>query len=277
MIAALDMGGTKLAAALVREGRVLEGQQTPTPSDRSPQALVTAMLELLRPLIPRARALGVAATGTVHGGKVTAPNPKTLPWQAVDLQGMLGAGSGLPTFVLNDADAAAWGEARYGAGRGIENFIFVTVSTGVGSGLILRGQLYEGSELGFTRVGDGRFLEHAASGTALDQWARARGWKGAPQVVAQAEIDPEAAQALAQSARFLAEKLEDLRVVLGLQAAVIGGGLGLSEGYIERVRGFIHSDMNIVPAELGADAGLIGAADWAQQQMDAFMADTDLG
>lgn len=276
MIAALDMGGTKLAAALVREGRVLERQQTPTPPDRSPQAVVEAMLELLRPLTSRARALGVAATGTVHGGKVTAPNPQTLPWQAVDLQGMLGAGSGLPTFVLNDADAAAWGEARYGAGRGIENFIFVTVSTGVGSGLILRGQLYEGSELGFTRVGDGRFLEHAASGTALDQWAKSKGWSGAPQVVARARTDAEAAEALNQGARFLAQKLEDLRVMLGLQAAVIGGGLGLSEGYIERVRGFI-SQIKLVPAELGADAGLIGAADWGEQQMDAFMADTNLG
>lgn len=275
MILALDMGGTKLAAALLEHGRVLERRQMPTPADRSPEAVVRAMLELLRPLLPKAKALGVAATGSVREGRVTAPNQQTLPWKDVDLQRMLLEATALPTFVLNDADAAAWGEAQYGAGRGVKNFLFVTVSTGVGSGLILQGNLLEGSELGFTRLENGGFLEHAASGTALDQWAKSQGWQGAADVMSRIDSNPEAAEVLDQSVRALAYKLEDLRVVLSLERVVIGGGLGLAVGYIERLRGFVG--LEVLPAALGVDAGLVGAADWASRRLDAFMADTNVG
>lgn len=96
LIAAIDMGGTKLAAVLLEQGRVLERRQTPTPADRSPVAVVGAMLELLQPLLPKVKALGVAATGTVCEGRVTAPNQQTLPWKDVDLQGMLHKATGLP-------------------------------------------------------------------------------------------------------------------------------------------------------------------------------------
>jgi len=281
LIAALDMGGTKLSAGLVEAERVVEYRLVPTPKDRRPEAVMEAMLGLLQPFLPRAKALGVAATGTVRNGKVTAPNQQTLPWTEVDLQGLLHASTGRPTFVLNDADAAAWGEAVWGAGRGVSNFIFVTVSTGVGSGLVLNGRLYQGCELGFTRVG-GRFLEHAASGKALDEWAKARGWPGAREVVSRALTDAEAEAKFQESASLIADKLADLRVILGLERAVIGGGLGLNEGYIERLRSHIARlgsmyALEVVPAALGADAGLIGAAIWALRQMEAYMADTDVG
>lgn len=277
MIAALDLGGTKLAAALVQGGQLSQRRQVPTPPDRRPEAMLEFMLELLQPLLPRAKALGVAATGTVYQGKVTAPNPQTLPWVEVDLREQLSQRTGLPVFVLNDADAAAWGEARYGAGRGVQNFVFVTVSTGIGSGLVLDGALREGAELGFTRVADGRFLEHVASGTALDVWARERGWKGAAEVVERAQTDSEAAVQLDRSARYLAEKLEDLRVVLRLERAILGGGLGLAEGYRARVQKWVNPALAVVAAQLGADAGLVGAAEWAERCLDADFSETGVG
>jgi len=277
MIAALDIGGTKLLAASVQEGRILQGRQAPTPPDRSPQAVLSVALELLRLFLPSAKALGVAATGTVREGKVTAPNQQTLPWTELDLQERLHQATGLPVFVLNDADAAAWGEARFGAGRGYTNFLFVTVSTGIGSGLILEHRLHQGSELGFTRVAAGAFLEHLASGKALDEWARKRGWKGAAEVIERASSDPQAAAQLDQSARLLAEKLLDLRVVLGLERVVVGGGLGLREAYLERLQNLVGPSLPIEAAQLGAEAGLIGAADWAEQGLDAQMADTSAG
>lgn len=271
------MGGTKLAAALVQGGWLSQRRQIPTPQDRHPEAMLEAMVELLQPLLPKAKALGVAATGTVNQGKVTAPNQQTLPWVDVDLNAQLSQRIGLPVFVLNDADAAAWGEARHGAGRGVQDFVFVTVSTGIGSGLVLDGALREGAELGFTQVADGRFLEHVASGKALDQWARERGWGGAAEVVERSQTDPEAAQRLDQSAHYLAEKLEDLRVVLRLERAVIGGGLGLAEGYRARVRKFVNPALAVVAAQLGADAGLVGAADWAERRLDAELSKTEVG
>lgn len=275
MIAALDMGGTKLAVGLLEQGRILERSQCPTPADRSPQAVVGAMLELLRPLLSKSTGIGVAATGSVQAGRVTAPNQQTLPWKGVDLKGMLQSATGLPTCVLNDADAAAWGEAHYGAGKGIDSFIFVTLSTGVGSGLVLGGHLIEGSELGFTRLEDGRFLEHVASGTALGEWAKSQGWSGTAELMEHLDSSPQALQALTQSQRYLACKLDDLRTLLSLKRAVVGGGLGLAKGYIEYLRQ--QMGLEVMAAQLGSDAGLVGAADWASRKLDAFMADTEVG
>jgi len=162
-------------------------------------------------------------------------------------------------------------------GRGVSNFIFVTVSTGIGSGLVLDGALREGAELGFTRVADGRFLEQVASGTALDAWAQERGWKGAAEVVERAQTDPEAAARLDRSAAYLAEKLEDLRVMLRLERVILGGGLGLAEGYRARVQKRVSPALAVVAASLGADAGLVGVADWAEHRLDADFGETEVG
>lgn len=280
MTVALDIGGTKLAAARVEEGRVLERLEAPTPThDRGPEAVTQAALDLLRPLLPGTKALGVAATGGVAEGKVTALNADTLRgWHGYDLQGALHEATRLPTAVINDADAAAWGEATHGAGRGVENFIFVTISTGVGSGLVLGGHLYLSrhglhAEMGYMRAPNGTPLELVASGGALDRWARERGWEGAREVVRRAAADPAAEAKLAESAALIADKLADLKVMLGLERAVIGGGLGLSAGYIERVRAALGRldplyGLEVLPAALGADAGLIGAAGWAERSLN---------
>jgi predicted NBD/HSP70 family sugar kinase len=277
VILALDIGGTKLAAALVEGAKVIERREAPTPTeDRGPESVTRAALALLEPFLPRARALGVAATGSVAEGRVTALNSDTLQgWHAFDLRGALERSTHLRTTVLNDADAAAWGEYTLGAGRGTENFAFVTVSTGVGGGLVLNGRLHltrHGlhSELGYTLAPDGTPIELIASGGALDRWARARGWSGAREIVSRAaNHDPDAMAKLTESARLVAFKLADLRVSLGIERAALGGGLGLSDGYLGRVRAVLDglgepwSTLEIVPAALGVDAGLVGAAAWA--------------
>ncbi|MDX2007750.1 MAG: ROK family protein [Meiothermus sp.] len=266
MIVALDIGGTKLAAALVQGREVLEHRQTPAGSDRRPEAIVDALWGLAEPWVARAKAVAVACAGTVRSGRVTAPNQDTYPWIEADIQGMFRQKFG-QSWVLNDADAAAWGEARFGAGRGMSNFMFVTISTGVGSGLILNGGLIEGSEIGFTKT-DGVFLELLSSGKMLDAWAVARGWGGAAEVVAKSQTDPEAAAALDQSARRVAEKLYDAHALLNLECVAVGGGLGLAEGYIARVQGFLGDHLRVEPAQLGAEAPLVGVADWVETRLE---------
>lgn len=280
MILALDIGGTKLAAALVEGAKVIERAQAPTPTeDRGPESVTRAAIALLEPFVSRSSALGVAATGSVAEGRVTALNSDTLQgWHAFDLRSALERALNLETTVLNDADAAAWGEYALGAGRGTQNFAFVTVSTGVGGGLVLNKRLHLTShglqaELGYTLAPDGTPVELIASGGAIDRWAQARGWSGAREVVSRAaQGDPEAVTKLDDSARLVAFKLADLRAALGIERAAIGGGLGLSPGYIGRVRRVLHGlgepwdGLEIVPAALGADAGLVGAAAWAARE-----------
>ena len=278
MILALDIGGTKLAAALVEGVRVIERLECATPTDdRRPESVTRAALALLAPLQARGLRLGVAATGVVAEGRVTALNSDMLQgWHAYDLRAALQAATKLETVVLNDADAAAYGEFAHGSGIGTSDFVFVTVSTSVGGGLVLGGRLHLTShglhaELGYTLTPDAKPIENVAGGAPMDRWAQARGWSGTREIVARAlQGDLVANAKLDESAGLVAFKLADLRVTLGITRAAIGGGLGLSESYIERVKAHLEkfgepwNTLEVVPAELGTNAGLVGAAAWAK-------------
>ena len=283
MILALDIGGTKLAAALWDGSALLERSEVPTPSDdRSPDSVVRVALELLRPLQSRASSIAVAATGSVADGRVTALNADTLQgWHAFNLRGALSLALHVPAFVLNDADAAAWGEYMHGAGRAgssASNFAFVTVSTGIGGGLVLNGRLHTTAhglhaELGYTLAPNDQPLEIVAGGAALDRWAQARGWSGAREIVQRSlEGDALAITKLEESAGLVARAAANLFVSLGITRVAIGGGLGLSAGYLQRVQATIKQlgepwdALEVVRAELGVDAGLVGAAAWAAAQ-----------
>ena len=287
MILALDVGGTKLAVALWDGSKLLERTELPTPSaDRSPDSVVRAALELLRPLQTKGSSIAVAATGSVADGRVTALNADTLQgWHAFDLRGALSLALHLPAFVLNDADAAAWGEYTHGAGRAgssstvhSSNFAFVTVSTGIGGGLVLNGGLHTTAhglhaELGYTLAPNDQPLEVVAGGAALDRWARERGWSGAREIVQRSlEGDAAAIAKLEESAGLVARAAANLFVTLGVTRVAIGGGLGLSAGYLERVQATIKQlgepwdALEVVRAQLGVDAGLVGAAAWAAAQ-----------
>jgi N-acylmannosamine kinase len=274
MIAALDIGGTKISSALIDGAKILERHEVRTPEPATPEAVCAAAIDLLEPFKTRVSSLGVAATGRVANGRVTALNSKTLTgWNDFDLRGTLENALNLETIVLNDADAAAWGEAAFGAGFGVRDFVFVTISTGIGGGLILNSRLHTTpfglqADLGFTLV-NGVPLEFVASGAALDSYAISRGWRDTRDVIANAATDVEASAKLEESAGLIAAKLADLRVTLGITRAVIGGGLGLASGYLERIKTKLEKlgdlyHLELVPAALGVDAGLIGAADWAR-------------
>lgn len=286
MILALDIGGTKLAAALWDGARLLERSECPTPShDRSPDSVVRAALELIQPLERRTSSIAVAATGSVADGRVTALNADTLQgWHAFNLRGALSLALHVPAFVLNDADAAAWGEYMHGAGRAgssaanPSNFAFLTVSTGIGGGLVLNNHLHTTahglhSEIGYTLAPNDQPLEVVAGGAALDKWARMRGWSGAREIVQRSlEGDAAASAKLTESAGLVARAAANLFVSLGITRVAIGGGLGLSTGYLERVQSTIQQlgepwdALEVVRAQLGVDAGLVGAAAWAAAQ-----------
>ena len=280
---ALDIGGTSLRAALVQGRQVRERRQAPTPHPATPDAVLAAAAELARPLTGQAWGLGVACAGALHGGVVLSTSEHIFPgWAGTPLAERLSAELGLPAAVLNDARAAAWGEARLGAGQGVREFMFVTVSTGIGAGLVLDGRLHQAgngldAELGLTLVparetGELSPLEREAAGGALDEQARALGFAGSRELCDAAETGhPQAAAAHSRSAFLLAWKLADVGALLGVTRVALGGSVGLRPGYREQVERAL-SEMptrhtpQVVPAALGADAGLVGAALWAREQ-----------
>ena len=178
-VLAIDIGGTKIAFAEVIGNRVSNRRQIPTPRSGGGDALVDAIAAEIKSVRPARFA--VAATGIVSDGMLTALNPVTLPIEdRYPLAARLTLATGMNPVVVNDAQAAAWGEYTFGAGRGCRSFMFVTVSTGVGGGLVFGGRLQIGAvglagHVGHMTVpgglgcGCGRHgcLETIASGTSI--------------------------------------------------------------------------------------------------------------
>ncbi len=271
-IIALDIGGTKSRIALIEDGRIDWRNECETPRAAGPAAMLEQMVELHRPMREFNAPIGVAITGQIVDGCVTAHNNAVLPgWHSYPLRRQLTAALGRPVVVLNDARAAAWGEYVHGAGRGLSEFLFLTVSTGVGAGLVLNGRLHLAkngfdAEIGEMAMPDGASLEDHASGTALARYAAQLGYGGARALCDAADAgDARAEEVYMHGIREIARKLADLAVMLGIERVAVGGSVGLRQGYLERLQREMESFRPIqryalARAELGADAGLHGAA-----------------
>ena len=212
--------------------------------------------------------------------------PVTLPgWHAFPLQEVLAKETGLNLTVVNDAQAAAWGESRFGAGRNLSSLFFITVSTGVGGGMVLEKRLIEGTtglagHIGHMvshpegpACGCGRrgCLEQMAAGQAIERAARhfqGRYYSAREIFDLASQGEAWAEQILRVSARYLALALVDIKALLDPEAIILGGGIGLGKQYLERVQEALQDVPQlfiprILSADLGADAGLVGAADLA--------------
>ncbi|MDQ4103712.1 MAG: ROK family glucokinase [Actinomycetota bacterium] len=188
MTIGVDVGGTKVAAGVVDElGTIVATTRRDTPADdatRIEDAIAATVGELSNKY--EVEAVGIGAAGFIDAQCSTVMFAPHLAWRDEPLQASLQRRLGLSVVVENDANAAAWAEARFGAGRGFENVVTVTVGTGIGGGIVVKGQLLRGqfgvaAEIGhLTVVPEGRrcrcglqgCLEQYASGRALVREAR---------------------------------------------------------------------------------------------------------
>ena len=280
--AALDIGGTKIAAARIVSGRVLEHAILPTDGQAKTQKLIADCLNLLAGVgaMPE-EPLGVSATGRVTAsGEWSAVNSATLPnVERFPLAQVLAEGFST-VRVANDAAAAAWAEACFGAGVGASGFAYVTVSTGIGGGIVLNGRLVQSddglaghvgfmtSRLSDTACGSGRFatVESVASGSAIARTAREQGFAISTAEVFERWRDSEtwAGELVSRSAQAIADLGCNLKAALGIDRLVVGGSVGLAVGYLDLVREHVSREVDlfqpeIVAAGLGKDSPLFGA------------------
>lgn len=286
MLLAVDIGGTKLAAALIEDDyQIVERHECPTPASKTPQALTASLETLLSPLAQRAKCVAVASTGIIHQGILTAINPANLGGLLhFPLQETVSRITGLPCLALNDAQAAAWAEFQ-ALDESIEDMAFITVSTGVGGGIVSRGQLLMGNgglagHLGHTladphgpRCGCGRIgcVEAIASGRGIAAAAQGHlAGLDAKAIFAKArEGDAQAQSLMLRSAQVLARLIADVKAVSDCQRVVMGGSVGLSDGYLALVADYLSQEPTVYQVKLQAayyrhDAGLLGAAMLAQ-------------
>lgn len=285
MILAIDLGGTNMRAAIVdADGRVSEREERPTP--RQPD--VDALIELARAVRERGDAtravIGVPGRVDYGSGRLEyAPNlPDT--WRDDLTEANLSSALGLDVALANDADLAAVGEAWFGAGRQFSDVAYLTISTGIGAGVVTGGLLVHGrrsvAEVGHTIV-DGRAMlegrpatvEQLGSGTALTELARdAAVADDGPALVELVEAgDVTATRVLERVVFSAAIGAVNLAHLFTPEVIVVGGGLGLVGALVldpmrrmvgERGPRALPQPIAVVNAELGDDAGLAGAGAW---------------
>ncbi|MFD8569037.1 ROK family protein [Streptomyces sp. NPDC059639] len=257
MYAALDIGGTKIAGALVdAEGRVVHRVQHPTPAQESARALMDAVESALDALAQDARwseirGLGIASAGPVDTVAGTV-SPVNIPaWRAFPLVAEVRAHpevfTGIEPVLIGDAVAMAAAEHWQGAARGYDNALCMVVSTGVGGGLILKGRLFPGRSGNAGHIGhisvdlDGSVcpcgargcVEGLAGGPAIARQAREAGWTPphgdaptAEAVAADAHRgDPRALAAFERAGQALAAAIAATATLVEIDVAVIGGGV----------------------------------------------------
>ncbi len=316
-IAAIDIGGTKIAGALVtHEREVLNLQLFPTPANQGGQAVMQQVEQILKDLIRMGNALGEqyspVAIGVGTAGQVTPGTGEiafatdALPgWIGMPIKVRLEQACGLPVAVDNDANVMALGEAAFGAGRGCQHMLGITVGTGVGGGIIIDGKIYHGTHgfaggIGHIHInyrGErlcpcGRYgcLEaYASTQGIVAEYLQARsstsnpqpdftaGNLGVKEIAALAQGgDTLAWQAILHGAEYLGVGIATLVNLFDPEMVVVGGGVAnLGDPYFDRVRQKVGSlalptlaKTLVVPAYLGEQANLVGAACLAWQSLD---------
>ena len=183
LIVGIDIGGTKTAVVLARSPKDVIGRISfPTRPELGPDQATRQILDGTRSLLDRAgeAATGLEGIGIICGNPLDAPRgviqapPNLSSWKNVEICRIVTDAIGAPCFLENDANAGALAEARFGAGRGAKNFVFLTMGTGFGAGLLIDGQLYRGSTSLAGEIGHVRLTRHGPSG--YGKVGSAEGW-----------------------------------------------------------------------------------------------------
>lgn len=304
----IDFGGTSVKLGVCRDGELLV-LDTPiiTADFNGPAALITEMaarVAKLREQFPDIAAIGVGVPGLVdfeHGFVHILTNVPG--WKHVPLKAILSEKTGLPVVVENDANAMAYAEFRYGAARGLNNIVALTMGTGIGGGLILNGQMYRGSGCAAGEIGqmsihlDGKSGHYGNLGAlekytgnreiaehAVQRYAEAHVTKTleecTPKKIADAAKagDDIARQIWQEIADWLGTALSSIAWLLNPDAFVIGGGVAQAGDLIfdplkRKVQSMLSTvvweRLQILPAKYSNEAGIIGNAALAADAIQA--------
>ena len=304
----VDVGGTNLRCALVtREGALFSRRSLPTDIASGRASFLARLLSVLDRLKQEAQddgrqvlAAGLGVPGLITAEGVIGSSVNLLPLEGLNLAREVTAALGLPAVALNDANAGAIGEQRFGAGRGYRSLLMLTIGTGVGGGLILDGKLWTGAdaaagEFGHITVesqgrpcgcGNRGCLEQYASASAIAACAAEAGEVRGAQaadgltaaVVAARALkgDQVAAAIFEQAGSFLGIAAAGVLNLLNLEAIILGGGVAQSFELLAvpmrreiaaRAFALAAARVRILKGELGDDAGILGAA---QAAFDAY-------
>lgn len=305
VIAGIDIGGTKIAIALENlGGEKIAVRRLPTRAEIGAEAIIENVTRAIKEMLAENNceivAVGIGCPSPLDIEKGLVMSPSNLrDWDRFPIVKIFQDEFGVPVVLENDANAAALGEYVYGAGRGYQNIVYITISTGIGGGIILNGEIFRGvaagaGELGHTIVqpdgircncGSVGCLETVSAGVHIARRAQERLAAGEPslmremvsginEVSAKTVIDAVrkndqlAVEIWDETCRFLAIGIGNIITILAPEAVVIGGGVAEAGDLLfEPLRrllpqfvSMIPADkINVLPAELGGESGVCGA------------------
>ncbi|MDP4087690.1 MAG: ROK family protein [Bacillota bacterium] len=301
-VVGVDLGGTKISCALSdMEGDLISKITIPTNAHEGEEAVLGRIIYSIEETVKEAgksydeiKAIGIGSPGPLDSKTGVILNTPNLPFKNFKLVEALVNRFQIPTYLENDANAAAIGEYLFGAAKGTQNMVYVTVSTGIGGGAVLNGRLYKGAtsnalEIGHITVqpegprcncGNYGCAEALASGTAIGRQAREAVERGLDTTLSEYEKvtsyevfveaekgDKVASYILNRSLTYLGICVANVICCFDPEVVVIGGGVSKGgEIVFERVREVVKNralrpmnNCSIVPAGLGTDAGVVGA------------------
>lgn len=311
IIAGIDIGGTKIAVALAGTyGQRLSLFRFPTEIELGPHRILDNAIMEIKRMVEEARgrliSVGVGCGGPLDRGRGLILSPPNLPgWDQFPIVEILEEAFKVPVLLDNDANAAALGEYKYGAGRGFKNIVYITISTGIGGGIIVGGEIVHGvgdgaGEVGHITVreddpvcgcGTRGCMEAICSGTSIARRAREKLSSGAQSSMTEmvADTDDVTAHTVVEAARkgdalaceiwnetihYLAIGINNIIATLAPEAVILGGGVAtvgemllkpLREQIQERVKILPVEKISILQAALGGDSGIYGALILGQQ------------
>jgi glucokinase len=307
---AVDIGGTRIRVAVYAKDKIepLKQERIMTQGPGGPMDRLVNLIKELWPEENDVLAIGAAAPGPLNpksGILYKAPN---IPgWDNLPLRKILEDAFNVPVAVGNDANMAALGECRFGAGKGHSDMIYITISTGIGGGVMLDDRLVLGAkglaaEIGHVTVvpngplcgcGKRGHLESVASGTAIARWAREQVASGLPSSLSELKMitskdvaeaadqgDALAVQAMVQAGTFMGVALADYMHIFNPTMVILGGGVSRSgPNYLDPMREALRThvispqyldDLEISLAALGDDAGLLGTLELARMRYESL-------
>ena len=296
----IDLGGTAIKIGRFQaDGTCLKSLTVPTPQPATPEAVCAAIVEVINQIDPdqECAAIGIGTPGPADAtGRIARVAINLAGWKDVPLADWIEEKTGRPTILANDANCAGLGEAWLGAGRSYPNMILLTLGTGVGGAIILDGKLFVGrdgtaGELGLITVypngavcnsGNRGSLEQCTSVQAI---GRRKGKE--PDELGQLakEDDPEALVFWQSYGKDLGIGLTSLIYVLTPDAIVVGGGVSASAEFFfpaalaeieQRVLPSSRQGLKLIVAELGNQAGIVGAAKLALEKVSSVESWTTL-
>ena len=300
----IDIGGTSIKAGLVSDGRIISWKSVPTDTDAGADKIIGDIAQMVNALKDDAgdkiiTGVGIGCPGAVNSCTGMVDHAYNLKWDYVPLGERMQKLTGYPTRVCNDANAAALGEAKYGAGKAYQNSVFITIGTGIGSGIIIDGRLYEGNQSKGAEIGHvviksggepctcgrrGCFEAYSSATALIRDTTRAmlkdpdsKLWTVCPDIdkvngktVFDAMLmDDKTAQGVFDNyIRMLGEGLVNIINALRPEAIILGGGV-CAQGdvllvplkkYIAKYAFGEGPNVGLHIASLKNDAGIIGAA-----------------